>query len=622
MPKFRKRSASRQDRVSVWTLALLCAALALLALAPALAPALAKTTRAAKPASSAKAPKIDETPADAPVRRFVALQTRKSIPQTDLRKLEDQLEQARKARPDGLQGAKAGFFLARVQEELARQSGLKADWFKAAESFGEYLRQFPRHILAPDALVRRGTIRLTQLANPEGAQADFQTVLREHPRSSRVAVARKLSRQAAKAQALANNAAKTGKAEPAAEPARGPGDRALLLDIRPKNNGAASRTVLDLDRSARFKYQLLESSSGKAEHNRVYVDLLQTRLGATIVEDTHLGGGGLLKSIRASQRDADTVRVVFDFADLKDYKIQSLDNPFRIVIDAFAGPNFKPPTKDQGKEQGKEQAKDQGKEPVKEAAREPEQPTFAQPSASRKRLAADLVEQLGLSVRTIMIDAGHGGKDPGAQGYGLVEKDVNLRMALILGKILKDRGFKVVYTRTTDVFLALEERTAQANAKKADLFLSVHCNAHTDPGMSGLETYSLNLARTPDAVRVAARENSVSDKNISDLQMILTDLMLTSKIKESVDLARGVHKRGLANVRRCWTVADHGNREAPFYVLMGAKMPSALLEIGYITNKTEAARLNNDAYLRTLARGIADGVVAYKTQIERYASKK
>jgi len=600
--------------VSVWTLALLCALLMLLALAPALTPALAKTTRTAKPASSAKAQKIDETPADAPVRRFVALLTRKSIPLADLRKLEDQLEQARKIKPDGLQGAKAGFFLARVQEELARQSGLKADWFKAAEGFGEYLKQFPRHILAPDALVRRGTIRLTQLANPEGAQADFQTVLRDHPRSSRAAVARTLSRQAAKSQAAPQ--AKTGRLEPVAEHerSRGPGDKALLLDIRPKNSGATSRTVLDLDRSVRFKYQLLESSSGKAEHNRVYVDLLQARLGATIVEDTHLGGGGLLKSIRAVQRDADTVRVVFDFADLKDYKIQSLDNPFRIVIDAFAGPNFKPTAKEQGK--------DQIKEPTKEAAREPEQPTFAPPSASRKRMAVDLVEQLGLSVRTIMIDAGHGGKDPGAQGYGLVEKDVNLRMALILGKTLKDRGFKVVYTRTTDVFLPLEERTAQANAKKADLFLSIHCNAHTDPGMSGLETYSLNLARTPDAVRVAARENAVSDKNISDLQMILTDLMLTSKIKESVDLARGVHKRGLANVRRVWTVADHGNREAPFYVLMGAKMPSALLEIGYITNRTEAARLESDAYLRTLSRGIADGVKGYKEQIERYASKK
>lgn len=614
MPKSSKRCASRLEHVSGWTLALLCGLLALLVLAPdfAVPGALAKTKRAPK---AAKAQKVDTTPADEPVQRFLTLMANKRITQADLRKLEDQLEQARKSQPDGPQGAKAGFFLARVQEEQASRSGLKADWFKAAESFGEYLKQFPRHILAAEAHVRRGTIRLTQLANAEGAQADAQAVLREYPRSSRVKAARRLAQQAARAQGSAKatpqasgKAAET-KADAVAERGRGPGDKALLLDIRPMNQGGTSRVVLDLDQSVRFKYQLLESSPGKDEHNRVYVDLLRTQLGATIVEDTHFSGH-LLKSIRASQRDADTVRVVFDFADLKDYKVQTLDNPFRIVLDAFPGPNFKP--------RGKEPAKEAAKAPAKE----PDAPTFTEPSPSRKRMAADLVEQLGLSVRTVMIDAGHGGKDPGAQGNGLVEKDVNLRMALTLGKTLKSRGFKVIYTRTTDVFLALEERTALANAKKADLFLSVHCNAHTDPSMSGLETYSLNLARTPDAVRVAARENSVSDKNISDLQMILTDLMLTSKIKESVDLAHGVHRRGLANIRRVWTVADHGNREAPFYVLMGAKMPSALIEIGYITNKTEAARLNNDAYLRTLSRGIADGVQAYKDQIERYASKK
>ena len=611
MPKSWKPCASRPEPVSVWALAFLCSALALLALLACAQNVEAKTTHPSRQAQAPKVAKVDETPADAPVRRFQSLLTHKDVSQAELHKLEDQLEQARKTQPDGLQGAKAAFFLARVQEELAKASGNKTDWTKAEDSFGDYLKRFPRHILAPDALIRRGTIRLTRLANPEAAQADFQTVLREHPRSTRGGAARTLSRQAAKAAQAGTKAPVKAKSEPAAEPARTRNsvDKALLLDIRPKNHPSTTRIVLDLDQSVRFRYQFLDSAAGKDEHNRIYVDLLLTRLGATIVEDTHVSGG-LLKTIRASQRDSDTVRVVFDFADLKDYKIQTLDNPFRIVIDAFAGQGASAGVTAQPRESGKAQAK------VSEA------PSFAPPSASHKRMAVDLVEQLGLSVRTIMLDAGHGGKDPGAQGNGLVEKDVNLRMALILGKTLQERGFKVIYTRTTDVFLPLEERTALANSQKADLFLSLHCNAHTDPSMCGLETYSLNLARTPDAVRVAARENSMSDRNISDLQMILTDLMLTSKIKESVDLAHGVHRRGLASIRRVWTVADHGNREAPFYVLMGAKMPSALLEIGYITNRTEAARLKSDAYLRTLSRGITEGVIAYKAQIERYASKK
>jgi len=617
MPQSGKPCASRHVRLSVWTLALVLAALALLPCAPEAQAKTAPAVPAAKsPAKAAQPSPAVDAPADAPVRRFQTLLARKTFTLADLRKLEAQLEQARSVRPESLNGAKGTFFLARVQEEIARKSALKADWFKAAETFGDYLERFPKNLLAPDALLHRGQIRLSHLANPEGAATDFQALARAHPRSPLAVQARSLGRQAARAcptpQAVAQASAQNKKPEPTAEPEPvrpRAGDKALLLEIRPKNTGAATRVVLDLDQGVRYRYQLLEPASGRGGHNRLYVDLLQTRFGAAVQEDTHLTGG-ILKTVRAGQRDADTVRVVFDFTELKDYKVQALDNPFRLVIDATSGPALK--------ELPKEPTKDTVREPAKA---EPE-PAFAQPTGSRRRHVADLVEQLGLSVRTIMIDAGHGGKDPGAQGCGLVEKDVNLRMALILGQVFKERGFNVVYTRTTDVFLALEERTALSNAKKADLFLSVHCNAHTDPGMSGLETYSLNLARTPDAVRVAARENSVSDKNISDLQMILTDLMLTSKIKESLDLARGVHKTGLASIRRKWTVADHGNREAPFYVLMGAKMPSALIEIGYITNKTEAARLSGDAYLKILARGIADGVQGYKAQIERYAAKK
>jgi N-acetylmuramoyl-L-alanine amidase len=376
------------------------------------------------------------------------------------------------------------------------------------------------------------------------------------------------------------------------------------LEVRPKNTGQSARVVLDLDGHVKYRYQLLERKGGKGKGGRIYVDLMGVRARPGLAEDMQVPGG-ILKQIRVAPKDDDTTRVVMDFSEIKEYRVTVLDAPFRLVVDAFST----------------EGAKASTPPPVAAPTAEPAPPVFSAPKGDRKKLAANLVEQLGLTVRTVMIDAGHGGKDPGARGNGLMEKDVNLRMALVLGEVLRKRGFRVVYTRTTDEFLALEERTELANAKKVDLFISVHCNAHTDPSLQGLETYSLNLARTPDAVRVAARENSVSDKNISDLQMILTDLMLTSKIKESVDLARVVHKKGLSAIRSKWTVNDHGNREAPFYVLMGAKMPSALLEIGYITNKTEAARLKNDAYLKILANGIANGIMEYKLQIERYTSK-
>lgn len=589
MPQAVQDCAGRAGQGAAWLLALVIVALCLPPTNPALA---------ARPVAA----RIAENPADAPVRRFQTLLTRPNITKDALRRLEAELELARNARPDGPNGAKASFFLGRVQQEIAKRSGLKADWFKAAESFGHCAERFPKYQLAPDALLQRGTIRLERLADPEGALSDFQTLQRLYPRSPRAAKAAALKRIAAK-----TPPGTTKKIEPTPDPAAAlpTADGPQLLEVRPKNSGASARVVLDLDSRAKYRYQLLEPQGGKGAPSRLYVDLLGARIRPGLADDVHVPGG-ILKHVRVAAKEPDAIRVVMDFVDLKDYRVTVLDAPFRLVVDAFSSAEAKAST------------------PPPTAAPPPSQappPGFAAPTGNRKKLAADLVEQLGLSVRTIVIDAGHGGKDPGARGFGLQEKDVNLRMALILGKMLKERGFRVLYTRTTDDFLALEERTALANAKKADLFISIHCNAHTDPTMHGLETYSLNLARTPDAVRVAARENAVSDKNISDLQMILTDLMLTSKIKESVDLARGVHRQGLAAIRNKWTVADHGNREAPFYVLMGAKMPSALLEIGYITNKTEAARLKTDAYLKILARGIADGIGEYKQQIERYTGK-
>ena len=240
-------------------------------------------------------------------------------------------------------------------------------------------------------------------------------------------------------------------------------------------------------------------------------------------------------------------------------------------------------------------------------------------SAKQKKYSGSLVEQLGLKVRTIMIDAGHGGKDPGAVTNGLEEKDVNLRMAKVLGRTLQAQGFEVHYTRTTDKFIPLEERTAMANARNADLFISLHCNAYKDGSAKGLEVYYLNLATDAQAVRVAARENGVSAKKISDMQFILSDLMLNSKINESRQMASLVEQETLRTMRPKHQFTSHGSKGAFFYVLTGARMPSILVELGYLTNSAEAEKLNSDAYLETMAKGLAGGVLAYKKKLERFA---
>jgi len=234
-------------------------------------------------------------------------------------------------------------------------------------------------------------------------------------------------------------------------------------------------------------------------------------------------------------------------------------------------------------------------------------------------MAKRLVEQLGLTVRTVIVDPGHGGKDPGATGVGgLHEKTVTLEVAKLLGARLKKMGFRVLFTRTTDKFVSLEGRTDMANARKADLFISIHCNAHHDPGANGLEIYSLNLASTPEEARVAARENSADTRpgGMSNMQRILGELMHASKLTESHDFAKSVHRTALSQARKSLDLRDRGIHEAPFHVLVGARMPAILIELGYITNPGEAAKLKDARYQEDLARGIADGVKAYKERIE------
>lgn len=439
-----------------------------------------------------------------------------------------------------------------------------------------------------------------------------------------------------------------------------------LQEVRYQSSDEYTRIVLNADRKIPYRYQLLYPVPELNKPHRLYIDLEDTRMGKA-VDSSVTVADGILRQVRIGQNTPTVTRVVLDFQDLQKYQIFAMEDPFRIIVDVSAPDLSKPKVEAQSavrrpvrktvakapepKPEARETPPPQetvkrpvaqpvakpapkadptpaakAPEPVKKAQAAPPPketaaaPKYTPPPESKKQ-AATLVEQLGLTVRTIMIDPGHGGRDPGAVGVGGVkEKDINLRFAKILGGILKQEGFNVLYTREKDTFIALEDRTAKANVEKADLFVSVHCNAIHLKNFSGMETYYLDLATSKDAVRVAARENAVSAKSISDLQVILTDLMLNSKLKESKDLAKNVHSRILQDLRRKHKVGDHGVRSAPFYVLMGAKMPAILVELGYVTNAAEAKRLQSDDYLRLQAQGLAKGILAYKRNIERFAS--
>ncbi|MBF0112540.1 MAG: N-acetylmuramoyl-L-alanine amidase [Desulfamplus sp.] len=229
--------------------------------------------------------------------------------------------------------------------------------------------------------------------------------------------------------------------------------------------------------------------------------------------------------------------------------------------------------------------------------------------------ASAIAKQLALGVKTIVIDPGHGGRDPGASGCsgGVYEKDVVLTISKKLASKIKSRlDCNVILTRSSDTYLTLEERTAIANTKNADLFISMHCNASNDSSLVGIETYYLNLATDERAINVAARENATSRKNISDLSSILNDLMKNAKINESSRLAAVVQSNLYSGIAKRYSHTKNlGVKQAPFYVLLGASMPSILIEASFISNTEECRRLTNSTYQDVLCDAITDGIAKY-----------
>ena len=225
-----------------------------------------------------------------------------------------------------------------------------------------------------------------------------------------------------------------------------------------------------------------------------------------------------------------------------------------------------------------------------------------------------MARQLGLGVRTIVIDPGHGGGDPGAISKGgLQEKTVNLDVALALRKLLKEKaGLDAILTRESDVDVPLENRTVIANQKRADLFVSVHSNAHRDRKRGGVETFFLNISPDPSVIELAAAENATSTKNIGEMKTVLQKIVQNSKILESRDLAELIQKELVKALSGDLpTIKDLGIKGGPFWVLIGGEMPSVLVEISHLSNAKEEAKLKTRKYRELAAQGIYDGIMDY-----------
>lgn len=316
----------------------------------------------------------------------------------------------------------------------------------------------------------------------------------------------------------------------------------------------------------------LGPDAGAGRPARLYLDLDGLWVGRRFVDGIEVGDG-LLQGVRLGQFTKQTTRLVIDLQNYERHRLIELPHPSRIVLDVYGRRDGRSPPAD-------------------------------------GRLAPPF-----RPVRTVVLDAGHGGRDPGAIGVGGVrEKDVTLKLAKEVGPRLEARGFRVVYTRKKDRTLSLEERTASAEAAGGDVFVSLHANASRRRSTDGIETYYPDANHTRHTLRVAARENGVPRDQLDELQRTMARLRVSEISPRSARLAQYVHAELVRGLPKSYgAVEDLGVKKGPFYVLFLSDMPAILVEVGFLTNKREARRLRDDRYLAALAEHISVGLSRYRT---------
>ena len=467
----------------------------------------------------------------------------------------ERFQQVYRSDPSGPWAAAGLYMSGKLFLELNRYSGRKADEKEATDIFNRIVKRFPKSRYREKAQAELDSLSFNRTREPVKIAQIQKPVLAPEPENH------------------VNDPLLPG--------------AAVVEDLRFWSNPSYTRVVVNADNEITFTHHILKKDPSIGKPPRLYVDMANSRLRKDMQTNIPINDD-LLSNVRAGQYTLDSVRVVVDIKSFRSYKIFSLKNPFRIVIDVWG-------------------------EERQTASDFPVQP--ATPDSKDKVSPGALAKQLALGVSRIVIDPGHGGKDFGAPGHikGVHEKDITLQISRRLAKkIEKELGCEVILTRNSDRYLTLEERTAIANTKNADLFISIHTNAAKNSNAHGIETYFLNLATDDDAILVAARENATSTKNISDLQSILNDLMYNAKVNESSRMAGHVQESLIIRMRGSYPdIRDKGVKQAPFYVLLGAQMPSILVETSFISNPKECKRLTDGRYQDYLCEGIFKGIRKY-----------
>ena len=379
--------------------------------------------------------------------------------------------------------------------------------------------------------------------------------------------------------------------------------RAEIVNLRRSTHPNFTRVVLDIGKLREYTFGELR------DPGRIYLDVLQAKLNPLLQGQSYPVKADYISQIRISQKTSSTVRLVVDvdFSRVQSYRVYHLPDPFRLVIDVY-------PREGNGAAAADRPADRPGDKPATPPDKTVPQVKRQVDPDDPNLNATSLARQLGLGVKTVVIDPGHGGPRPGTIGKsGLQEKEVNLAVALALQKLLREKaGLEAVLTRESDVDVSLEDRTVIANQKRADLFVSIHANAHRDRRRGGVETFFLNVSPDPSVVELAAAENATSTKNIGEMKTILQKIVQNSKVQESKGLAEKVQRNLVKALSQDLpSIKDLGVKGGPFWVLIGGEMPSVLVEISHLSNSREEAKLRTQKYRELAARGIFEGIMEY-----------
>jgi N-acetylmuramoyl-L-alanine amidase len=541
-----------------------------------------------------------------------------------------------------------------VPDAMLRMAQLQKDQLgdpaAATKTYQDFQKKYPRS--AHKREVQEALAELALLRNAQTGQLDAKTAQpAPAPKSAKEEALQPVARGA-------DNTIGGEKSKSVAVPS--------VQHVRCTVTPDGTEVVIDLEDAVQYV-------SGRiANPDRIYFDLHAARISPALARNKIRASGDLLTQVRVAQNQGGVVRVVLDVNGVRDYAATLMHKPSRLVIELYGtgSPRSAPVQSAKAAQPIANPSNDTAVKPTdaetiaanapvdsdaplpvgpveatspapvapkpipspvkvlntrnSKAGSKPDlvQPPVAAPVPTRDGQST-LTRALGLKIGRIVIDAGHGGHDTGTIGpTGLMEKDLCLDVALRLGKIIQQKlpGADIVFTRSDDTFIPLEDRTRIANEAKADLFISIHANSSPDQGARGIETYYLNMKGSPEAMAVAARENAVSQQGIHDLEEVVKKIARTEKIDESRELAEDVQDSLSKRIQKtAKPVKNRGVRKAPFVVLIGADMPSILTEISFLSNPADEQLLKKPEYRQRVAEGLYQGVSDYLQSLNSMA---